>query len=221
MRPGRSSFMKTGRGIPSPFLQEQNKGTGEDLRAQAKKLAEAKLQKQMDEAGQNPGDAGNIRNFKASATVTVPGKKVEKQAKTPEEIEAWKKAPKENKEKYESKSVTETASASDKGYSMGFRLQPKGPVSIPVPITAPLPSADELTRRKVTKKDLSTTVSRMSYNKYVENPSKGFQKPGLSFDDWDKAEKERTMKNARNNPEPKETKLYSSKSRTGCPGGCP
>ena len=99
----------------SPLEQEKNPSTGEDLRAKAKKEAEAKLKAKVEAAGENKGGSKDVRNFEASATVTEKGKKVEKKATTKKEIEAWKKAPKENKEKYLDKTVTEKATASDTG----------------------------------------------------------------------------------------------------------
>jgi hypothetical protein len=106
--------MQTGRGIPSAFMQT-NIGTGEDLKAQAKAKAEAEAKAKLAALGENKGDSKNVRNVEATATVTKEGKKVEKFAKTPAEIAAWKAAPKENKEKYLKQSATETVKLSDVG----------------------------------------------------------------------------------------------------------
>jgi hypothetical protein len=79
-----------------------------------------------------------------------------------------------------------------------------------------------LTSVPKTQKDRSNAVSLMSYNNYVKNPKQGFQKAGLSFDDWNNAERERTMKNSRNNPEPKEERGFfggSSGPKSPCKGG--
>lgn len=116
MIPGRSPFMKTGHGIPAPFMQvKTNAGTGEDLSAQARAQAEAKAKEKLAALGENTGTSKDVRNVEATATVTREGKKVEKFAKTKAEIEAWKAAPKENKEKYLNKSATETVKLSDVG----------------------------------------------------------------------------------------------------------
>jgi hypothetical protein len=114
MKPGRSPFMQTGRGIPSAFMQV-NPSTGEDLKAQARAKAEAEAKAKLAALGENKGDSKNVRNVEATATVTKEGKKVEKFAKTPAEIAAWKAAPKENKEKYLKQSATETVKLSDVG----------------------------------------------------------------------------------------------------------
>ena len=47
----------------------------------------------------------NGKKIALQGEAVIPGKEVEKQATTPEEIEAWKKASKENKAKYEDKTV--------------------------------------------------------------------------------------------------------------------
>lgn len=112
MNPGRPPFMQTGRGIPSAFMQK-NIGTGEDLQAQVDALAKAKLQKNIESkplVGSN-----DTRTETATLTTVQKGKKVEKFAKTPAEIAAWKAAPKENKEKYIDKTLTATGTASDTG----------------------------------------------------------------------------------------------------------
>lgn len=111
---GRSPLPQTGRGIPAPFLQV-NISSGNDLKAQARAEAEKKVQAIKEASGLNPGGSKDVRNFEASATVTTAGKKVEKFAKTPAEIAAWKKAKPKNLEKYKSQSATETARLSDVG----------------------------------------------------------------------------------------------------------
>ena len=114
MKPGRSPFMQTGRGIPSPFMQPKtNIGTGEDLQAQADRLAKEKLQKNIES---KPLEGSkDTRTETATVTAVQKGKKVEKFAKTPAEIAAWKAAPQENKEKYIDKTLTATGTASDTG----------------------------------------------------------------------------------------------------------
>ena len=124
MTPGKSPFMKTGHDIPAPFMQvNTNAGTGEDLNARAKAKAEADAKAKQLAAGENKGGSKDIRNFEGTATVTEKGKKVERIAKTPAEIAAWEKAPKENKEKYLDKSATKTVTISDTG-----KDQPQVPV---------------------------------------------------------------------------------------------
>jgi hypothetical protein len=79
-----------------------------------------------------------------------------------------------------------------------------------------------LTTVPKTKKEKVRAVQLGSYNNYVKNPKQGFQKPGLSFDEWNNAETERTMKNARNNPEPKEERGFfggSNGPKSPCKGG--
>jgi hypothetical protein len=120
---GRGNHSKTGHGVPTPFLQV-NISSGNDLKAKAKAEAEKKVQAIKEASGLNPGGSKDVRNFEASATVTAAGKKVEKFAKTPAEIAAWKKAKPENLEKYKSQSVTETAKLSDIGTD-----KPKQPVT--------------------------------------------------------------------------------------------
>jgi hypothetical protein len=116
MKPGRTPFMQTGHGIPTPFMQPKtNAGTGEDLSAQARAMAEAQAKEKQLAAGENTGDSKNVRNFNATATVTKEGKKVEKLAKTPEEIKRWQAASEENKAKYKKQSATETVNLSDVG----------------------------------------------------------------------------------------------------------
>ena len=114
MKPGRPPFMQTGRGIPSPFLQPKtNIGTGEDLQAQADRLAKEKLQKNIES---KPLEGSkDTRTETATVTAVEKGKKVERFAKTPAEIAAWKAAPQENKEKYIDKTLTATGTASDTG----------------------------------------------------------------------------------------------------------
>jgi hypothetical protein len=116
MKPGRLPFMQTGRGIPTPFMQQKtNAGTGEDLSAQARAQAEAKAKEKLAALGENTGTSKDVRNVEATATVTREGKKVEKIAKTPEEIRKWKAASEESKAKYKKQSATETVKLSDVG----------------------------------------------------------------------------------------------------------
>lgn len=111
---GRSPLPQTGRGIPAPFLQV-NISSGNDLKAQARAKAEAEAKAKLTAAGENKGTSKDVRAFEATATVTKEGKKVEKFAKTPKEIAAWKAASPENKAKYEKQSATETVKLSDVG----------------------------------------------------------------------------------------------------------
>tara|TARA_R110000822_G_C15299403_1_gene491798 strand:+ start:599 stop:1822 length:1224 start_codon:yes stop_codon:yes gene_type:complete len=105
----------------SPLEQEKNPSTGETLQEKADRLAKEKLAAK----GENKGDSKNIRTETASVSETIKGKKVEKKATTKKEIEAWKKAPKENKEKYSSKTNTATGSASDTGKDKVIPTTPK------------------------------------------------------------------------------------------------
>jgi len=114
MKPGRSPFAQTGRGIPTPFMQT-NINTGEDLSAQARAKAEAEAKAKLTALGENKGTSKDVRNVEATATVTKEGKKVEKFASTPEEIKKWKAASAENKAKYQKQSATETVKLSDVG----------------------------------------------------------------------------------------------------------
>ena len=121
MTPGRSPFMKTGRGIPSALMQT-NIGTGEDIKAEAKRKAEADAKAKLEALGKNEGASTNVREVQGTATVTRKGQPVEKQAQTPKEIEAWKaakaKAESEGKpfgEKYNTQTATETVKLSDTG----------------------------------------------------------------------------------------------------------
>jgi len=95
----------------SPLEQEKNPSTGESLQAKADRLAKEKLAAK----GENKGGSKDVRTETATVSETIKGKKVEKKATTKKEIEAWKKAPKENKEKYLDKTVTATGTASDTG----------------------------------------------------------------------------------------------------------
>jgi len=130
MAPGRSPFMQTGRGIPSAFMQvKTNAGTGEDLQAQADKLAKEKLKKNIES---KPLEGGkDTRTETATVSETIKGKKVEKFATTPAEIAAWKAAPKENKEKYLDKTVTATGTASDTGVDKPTEVPMEGPKKEP------------------------------------------------------------------------------------------
>jgi len=132
MKPGRSPFMQTGRGIPSALLQVKpklNTFSGEDMSAQAKKLADAKAKAKLAAAGENEGGSNNVRTFSADATVIKKAKPVEKFAKTPAEIAKWKAAPQANKDQYLDKSVTETVTVSDTGMDK--------PKETPTPMATP------------------------------------------------------------------------------------
>lgn len=107
--PGRLSFSKTGYGLPSALKQIGD--TDPTLKAKAE--AEAKAKQQA--AGPNTGGSKDIRTFSGTASAVIPGQKVTKFAKTKEEIAKWKAAPKENKEKFKPKTITESASVSDTG----------------------------------------------------------------------------------------------------------
>ena len=122
MTPGRSPLQQTGRGVPSAFLQTRTtttvnpvsgNTTKEQAAAEAKKKAEEKLAASIKN---KPLEGTETRNEEGSASYTTPGKKVEKFATTPAEIAAWKKAPEENKKKYEDvvTEVKETASGQGK-----------------------------------------------------------------------------------------------------------
>ena len=106
-------------------------------------------------------------------------------------------------------------------------LTPAGTTVDMKPIARELTSSENtrLTSVPKTKKEKVRAVQLGSYNNYVKNPKQGFQKPGLSFDEWNNAETERTMKNARNNPEPKEERGFfggSNGPKSPCKGGfCP
>ena len=56
-----------------------------------------------------------------------------------------------------------------------------------------------LTTVPKTKNERYRALYTPSYNNYVKNPKQGFQKPGLSFDDWMNAEQERSKGNAAKN----------------------
>jgi len=53
--------------------------------------------------------------------------------------------------------------------------------------------------KKQQQQDKVQALRQISYNNYVKDPKKGFQKAGLSFDEWNNAETERTQKNAAKN----------------------
>jgi len=122
--PGRGPMMKTGRGIPlnmkSPLYitngpgDESEKEPGDDKSKEkkARELAKKRAEEARIQAGENKGDSKNVRTFKGEASYVVPGQKVERYAKTPEEIAAWKKASEESKAKYrdQNKKVVETVS---------------------------------------------------------------------------------------------------------------
>ncbi len=121
MTPGRSPFMKTGYGIPSALLQT-NVGTGEDIKAEAKRKAEEDAKAKLTALGKNEGGSTNVREVQGTATVTRKGQPVEKQAQTPKEIAAWSaakaKAESEGRpfgEKYKTQTATETVKLSDTG----------------------------------------------------------------------------------------------------------
>ena len=90
------------------------KGPGDNTSKEekARELARKRAEEARAKAGKNKGDSKNVRTFKGEASYVVPGKKVERYAKTAEEIAAWKKAPEKNKAKYrdQNKKVVETVS---------------------------------------------------------------------------------------------------------------
>ena len=97
----------------SPIKQITSATEETDPTLKAKAEAEAKAKQAA--AGPNKGGSKDVRTFSATASAVVPGQKVTKFAKTPEEIARWKAAPKENKEKFKSKTITESASVYDTG----------------------------------------------------------------------------------------------------------
>lgn len=104
------------------------------------------------------------------------------------------------------------------------RLTPAGATNTMKPSARELTSTDKTRLESVpkTKKENVRAVQLGSYNGYVKDPSKGFQKPGLSFDEWMNAESERGKKNARNNPEPKGSRTFWAKDngpKSPCKGG--
>jgi len=121
MRPGRSPFQQTGRGIPSAFLQERtvttvNKVTGNTTKEQASAEAKRKAEEALAADVKAKALGGEeTRSKEASATYTVPGKKVEKflNPKDAKAVAAWKNAPQKNKDQYKDQNieVKETASA--------------------------------------------------------------------------------------------------------------
>jgi len=120
--PGRSNMPKTGRGIPPTLMYRSPMHQTIDPITGLKKAAEAEALKKQAEAGPNTGGSSTTRTFEGSASATIPGKKVEKLASTPEEIAKWKaakaRAEQEGKpfgEQYKSKTITETATVSDTG----------------------------------------------------------------------------------------------------------
>lgn len=124
----------------SPLEQEKNPSTGESLQAKADRLAKEKLVAK----GENKGGSKDVRTETATVSETQKGKKVEKKATTKKEIEAWKKAPKENKEKYLDKTVTATGSASDTGKDK--------PTPTPPPMTPPIVPTKETPKEEPKKK---------------------------------------------------------------------
>ena len=121
MTPGRSPLQQTGRGIPSAFLQTRttttvNPVSGNTTKEQAAAEAKKKAEEKLAESIKNKPLVGTeTRNTEGSASYTTPGKKVERFATTPAEIAAWKKAPEENKKKYEDVVTEVKGTASGQG----------------------------------------------------------------------------------------------------------
>jgi hypothetical protein len=112
--------------------------------------------------------------------------------------------------------------------SVSTLTAPKGTTVDMKPSVPELTASDKIRLATIPKtkrqqqQDKVQAVRQISYNNYVKNPKSGFQKPGLSFDEWNNAETERTMKNARNNPEPKEERGFfggSNGPKSPCKGG--
>jgi hypothetical protein len=115
----------------SPLHQDQNSRTGE-AKKKAQEMADADAKAKLAALGENKGDSKNVRTTTGKGSVTVKGKKVEKIAKTPEEIKKWKAASEESKNKYKSQVVTAEATASDTG-----KDTPPPPPPPPPPIETP------------------------------------------------------------------------------------
>ena len=81
----------------------------------AKEEAKQKALEARKKAGPNLGGSDNVRTFTGEAEYTIPGKKVERFAKTPEEIAAWKKASEKSKAKYRDQTKTVVETVSDRG----------------------------------------------------------------------------------------------------------
>jgi len=109
--PGRSPLLKTGRGIPTPFLQT-NISSGSDL----KEKATAKAEK-LKAADKSKLGIGETKTFTGTERKITP-------ATTPAEVAAWKEAIK--KPGAGSKIEKETATVTKYGQS---DLKPAGPVS--------------------------------------------------------------------------------------------
>lgn len=88
------------------------------------------------------------------------------------------------------------------------KLTPAGTTVDTKPI-APMPKLRESSNQelkknaeeqeKIKKRRIYSENEHKSYDNYVKDPTKGFQKPGLSFDQWNNAEKERAQKNSAKN----------------------
>jgi hypothetical protein len=124
---GRGNMPKTGRDIPlnmkSPLYMANGPGDESDKKPgdnkskeqKARELAKKRAEEARVKAGKNEGDSKNVRTFKGEASYVVSGKKVERYAKTPEEIAAWKKASEESKAKYRDKTKKVIETVSDTG----------------------------------------------------------------------------------------------------------
>jgi hypothetical protein len=97
---------------PDPNSTQFDPKTGE---AKARELAKKRAEEAWQQAGENKGGSKNVRTFKGEASYVIPGRPVEKYAKTPEEIAAWKKARPEIIEEYEDKEVGVVETVSDTG----------------------------------------------------------------------------------------------------------
>lgn len=149
--PGRLSFSKTGYGLPSALKQVGD--TDPTLKARAE--AEAKAKQQA--AGPNTGGSKDIRTFSGTASAVIPGQKVTKFAKTKEEIAKWKAAPKENKDKFKPKTISESASVSDTGMDK------------PVTPAKPKPNLGEWYRETVASNFVSGSASEGWGREYSQN----------------------------------------------------
>ena len=84
-------------------------------KAAAQKRAQENANKNLSNLGENTGGPKNKRTVSGSSSYVKKGQKVERQAKTPEEIAAWKKSTPEQRSKYQDKKISVNATASDFG----------------------------------------------------------------------------------------------------------
>lgn len=142
----------------SPMKQIEGLGDETDPTLKAKAEAEAKAKQAA--AGPNKGGSSDVRTFSATVSATVPGQKVTKFAKTPEEIAKWKAAPKENKAKFKPKTITESASVSDTG------MDKPAPTAPPA---KPKPNLGEWYRETVASNFVSGSASEGWGREYSQN----------------------------------------------------